>query len=267
MSGESEHKLLYFSPAWSGGLADYARSQADALVDAGTKVVFLTSRRNEIDPASGCCIRKELSPASVGASGNSRLMHKFELARELVANFRQLARIVKREKFDRVLLGSYVEYLAPIWAAQLRRLASCGVVFGTVVHDPVRDYVVGPQWWHRWSVRAAYSFLREAFVHEAIELDTGRPMPRLRTTVIPHGPYRFPPPRLGREQVRARLKIPREAKVLLSFGQVRDGKNLDLVIRAIARESQAYLVVAGKVSSTIWSMEPNSMSWHSSRST
>src|SRR5271166_3160203 len=250
MSGESEHKLLYFSPAWSGGLADYARSQADALVDAGTKVVFLTSRRNEIDPASGCCIRKELSPASVGASGNSRLMHKFELARELVANFRQLARIVKREKFDRVLLGSYVEYLAPIWAAQLRRLASCGVVFGTVVHDPVRDYVVGPQWWHRWSVRAAYSFLREAFVHEAIELDTGRPMPRLRTTVIPHGPYRFPPPRLGREQVRARLKIPREAKVLLSFGQVRDGKNLDLVIRAIARESQAYLVVAGKVSST-----------------
>jgi glycosyltransferase involved in cell wall biosynthesis len=75
-------------------------------------------------------------------------------------------------------------------------------------------------------------------------------MPRLRTTVIPHGPYHFSPPRLDRDRVRAGLKIPGDAKVLLSFGHVRDGKNLDLAIRAITGAPRVYLVVAGKVSST-----------------
>ena len=77
-----------------------------------------------------------------------------------------------------------------------------------------------------------------------------RPLSRLRTTVIPHGPYRFPPPQNSCEQVRAGLRIPREAKVLLAFGHVRDGKNLDLAVRALAAEPETYLVVAGKVSST-----------------
>ncbi len=46
------------------------------------------------------------------------------------------------------------------------------------------------------------------------------------------------------------MKISGEAKVLLSFGHVRDGKNLDLAIKALAGEPQVHLVVAGKVSST-----------------
>jgi glycosyltransferase involved in cell wall biosynthesis len=128
----------------------------------------------------------------------------------------------------------------------LRRLAQSGVVFGAVVHDPVRDYVVGPRWWHRRSVAAGYSFLREAFVHEAIELDTVLPMPRLRTTVIPHGLYRFPAARRSREAMRAELELPAGARVMLAFGHIRDGKNLDLALRAMASVPDVFLVVAGR---------------------
>jgi glycosyltransferase involved in cell wall biosynthesis len=119
-----------------------------------------------------------------------------------------------------------------------------------MVHDPVRDFIVGPRWWHRHSIAAAYSFLREAFVHEEIQLDTVRPMPSLRTTVIPHGPFRFPGPAESHEQVRKKWAVPQEAFIVLSFGHIRDGKNLDLMVRALPDLPSAYLVVAGKEQSS-----------------
>ena len=246
----SKRRLLYFSPSWFGGLADYAQAQTAALAKMGVQVVFLTSKRNTLVPGDGCEVRRELETSQDASELRLPVLRKVDQVRQMLGHFKTLVRTIDAERFDRVLMASYVEYLAPLWAGQLRRLAGGGVVFGAVIHDPVRDFVLGPLWWHRWFVAAAYSFLREAFVHEAIELDTGRPMPNLRTTVIPHGPYRFPRPRRDREQVRAALQIPCSAKVLLSFGHVRDGKNLDLAIRALAGEPRTYLVVAGRVSSS-----------------
>ena len=131
-----------------------------------------------------------------------------------------------------------------------RELAYRGVVFGAIVHDPVRDFVVGPISWHHWSVACGYSFLREAFVHEPIKLDTAWQMPQLRTTVIPHGVYDFPPATETRDVARARLGLPIEARVMLSFGHIRDGKNLDLVLRAMRNFPDLYVVVAGEMQSS-----------------
>ncbi len=121
---------------------------------------------------------------------------------------------------------------------------------GAVVHDPVRDFIVGPLWWHRRSVADAYSFLREAFVHESIVLDTVRPVPHLRTTVIPHGPFHFPDAALSREAARRHWGVPEKAELWLSFGHIRDGKNLDLVLQVLAETPEAYLLVAGKEQSS-----------------
>jgi glycosyltransferase involved in cell wall biosynthesis len=249
-------RLLYFSPFWAGGLADYALAQAEAVAKIGIQVLFLTSKRNALLPA-GCEVRPELGTLQDSPGRRISLVRKFHHARRMLSEFKALARTVLTEGFDRVLMASYAEYLSPLWAGPLRRLARRGTVFGAVIHDPVRDYVLGPLWWHRWSVATAYSFLREAFVHEAIDLDTVRPVPGLRTTVIPHGPLQFPQfnrskeaAQRCREQARAELEIPPQAKVLLAFGHVRDGKNLDLAIRAMASAPEVYLIVAGKVSST-----------------
>ncbi len=213
-------------------------------------MTFLTAPGYKVECTPLYEVRRTLRAPRATRPASIRLWRRALCATVVLRNYFHLANVIRQDRFRYVLAGSYAEYMAPLWVNPLRKLAEKGVVFGAVVHDPVRDYVVGPKWWHRWSVAAAYSFLREAFVHEAIELDTVRPMPALNTSVVPHGPYRFPEPQRSVEQVRASLRIPRDAKVLLSFGQVRDGKNLDLAIRALAGEPQVYLVVAGKVFST-----------------
>jgi glycosyltransferase involved in cell wall biosynthesis len=236
-------RLLYFSPAASGGLADYAREQANALARMGVDVEVLSTGDFSAQPSDQFILNGGLA-----SRWRSRLRLATRLAGvgAILRHIDQLTRVVTTKHYRHVLFGSYAEYLAPLWSGRLLRLAQRGVVFGSVVHDPVRDYVVGPPWWHRRSIADAYSFLREAFVHEPITLDTVRPMPQLRTTVIPHGVLSFPVATTARDQFRRELGIPDSAQVWLSFGHIRDGKNLDLVIRALVRFPNAYLLVAGK---------------------
>lgn len=175
----------------------------------------------------------------------SLIARRLGAARAILRNMRCLADHCLRDMAKPVLCGYYFEYLAPIWAPWLNRLSRRGVNFGSIVHDPLRNFIVGPAWWHHWSTARGYSFVREAFVHEPIELPTVQPMPRLRTTVIPHGPYPFPPATESREEVRQRLKIPPAAQLLLAFGHIRETKNLHLVLEAMAVCPEFYLVVAG----------------------
>ena len=245
----SDYRLLYFSPAWSGGIADYAHEQAKALGKQGVKVIFLTSPLFQKKNEGIYEMRPVLSPSKMFQSSFS-ILRKIAFGFSIIQNIITLSSIISREKFQYVLLGNYSEYLSPLWYLPLWRFAKDGVTLGAIVHDPVRDFVVGPKWWHRWSIACSYSFLREAFVHQVIDLDTVKPMPRLVTTVIPHGSYQFSSPQQSREEVREKLKIPEQAKVLLSFGHIRDGKNLDLVLKAIANLPDVYLVIAGKVSSS-----------------
>ncbi|HEU5397525.1 MAG TPA: glycosyltransferase family 4 protein [Verrucomicrobiae bacterium] len=239
--------MLYFNPSPVGGLADYAHQQADALEQAGVSVEMLATPR--YGPAGRC--RYSILPLLADVADNSsRWRRRISWGRTLLNNYRILARRIREENRAAVLFGAYSEYLAPVWAGTFRGLARAGTTFGAVVHDPVRDYAVGPQWWHRRSIAAAYSFLREAFVHEAIQLETIVPMPDLRTTVIPHGPMSFPAASATREQARKKLSIPDGAFVVLSFGHLRDGKNLDLAIEALAAAPAACLVVAGKEQSS-----------------
>jgi len=105
-----------------------------------------------------------------------------------------------------VLFACYKEYFAPFWAWPLRRLAKNGVVIGTIAHDPVRDFVVGPLWWHRWSVRLGYSFVRHVFVHDDTPVDFGGKRPEgIQVHQIPHGPYEVAEPKIGRLEMRRRL--------------------------------------------------------------
>ena len=231
-----------------GGLADYAHEQANALAELGVAVVMLTTAQH-LPRANR---RYQTRPVLTDSSGGSRskLARRISWVRCLLKNFRTLNQEIRKGDYQTVLLGAYFEYFAPLWAGQFRSLARAKVKFGAIVHDPVRDYVLGPRWWHRRSMAAAYSFLSEAFVHEEIQLDTVCPMPALRTTVIPHGPFYFPDPTESRSQTRKKLTIPENAFTILSFGHIRDGKNLDLALRALADLPSVYLVVAGKEQSS-----------------
>jgi glycosyltransferase involved in cell wall biosynthesis len=147
-----------------------------------------------------------------------------------------------------VLFDCYKEYFAPFWVEPLQRLAKKGLVMGTIAHDPVRDFVVGPLWWHRWSVRLGYSFVQHVFVHDDTPVDFGGKRPEgIEVHHIPFGAYPLCPPRVAREEVRNRFGFAHSDIVFFAFGQIRDGKNLDLFLRAMTKlPENVKLLVAGK---------------------
>ncbi|MCF3648443.1 glycosyltransferase [Synoicihabitans lomoniglobus] len=190
-------------------------------------------------------------PIPVTRPGRPRWQRLWDFLAWILATNLALDRAIAEQRPDAVLLPGWSEYFAPLWAWQLRRWRRRGVRFGAVIHDPVRSHQVGPLWWHRWSMAQAYSFLDVAFVHEPIKLETGsRCFPALQTVVIPHGIYHFGSARQSRLAARERLGLPGGKPVFLSFGHIRDGKNLDLFFQAMERFPEVHLIVAGKEQSS-----------------
>ena len=243
-------RLLYYSADSSGGLADYAHEQCNALSQLGIEVTLLCAPDYPAKRGEKYRIAPNLNagnnPNKASSTSSNKFIRAAQYANMVLSNFRRLAEFVEVQDFQTVIIGSYTEFMAPVWSGRLRKLARKGVVFGAIVHDPVRDFVLGPLWWHRWSIACSYSFLQEAFVHEFIELDTIFPVQQLRMTVIPHGPYQFPKATKSREEIRINLSLPADAKVMLSFGHIRDNKNLELIIQAMSYRPSVYLIIAGK---------------------
>jgi glycosyltransferase involved in cell wall biosynthesis len=237
-------RLLYFCLSSVGGLAEYAHHQASELAAQSVDVTLLCGIDWPFGKETAYRQRREL-PKRHPQRKEARWRSQLRLARYLLVSHFGLVRILHETGIKRVLMCTYLEYLAPVWAPSLRRLNRSGVVFGAIVHDPVRDHIVGPQWWHRHSISEGYSFLRELFVHEAIDLSADHRRNDLRITVIPIAPYEYPAPSKSRQDFRAELTLPPDAVVALSFGHIRDGKNLDLILQAMADVKEVFLIVAG----------------------
>lgn len=246
--GSSENsKVLFFVPSIAGGLAEYAFYQADALSRLGAQIKclvapgFLDARETPF-PTIVC-----LPGATSGK--HSRVIRKIRQIWNLLAGQAMLAWRVWRDRPELVLLDSYVEYLSPLWIWPHWLLAKfCGIRYAANLHDPVRSYQIGPAWWHRLSVRLAYRPLDFVLVHD--QLPEPSPVPsRVRVVQVPHGLFeiRGTPP--DRDAVRHKWGVLAGQQVFLAFGFVRDGKNLDLAIRALAQVPAAFLVVAGSVAS------------------
>jgi glycosyltransferase involved in cell wall biosynthesis len=239
--------ILIFSPSSEGGIAEHTFYQANALQKAGAQVVclvspsFLEGRKSEFrkipclpDPVVG----------GVGWTKKLRIAWRIILSRYI------LAWQVIRHRPDLVLLDSYVEYLAPLWIDPHILLTRIfGFRYAANLHDPVRSYAIGPLWWHRLSVWLAYQSLDFVLVHHALADQSVVPN-RVRVVLAPHGLYDMNSGSFDSQRVRREWGISLEQKAFLCFGYVRDGKNLDLAIKALAEVPDAVLVVAGSVAST-----------------
>ena len=234
--------LLVFCTADHGGLADYAHAQCEAIAKIGYPVVLLAPRGFPFH--SSLYKKLPLSCLKLNRPAG-RLHQQLATASTILRQHIELNRALASTGAQQVLFTTYSEYLAPLWAFRFRRWKRKGVRFAAVVHDPVRDFVLGPRWWHRLSISQGYSFLDVALVHAPIQLDTVSPQPQLRTQVIPHGPYRYPSPSSEAAELRSRLAIAPQAKLLLCFGHIRNNKNLQLILQAIAQLSEVWLLVAG----------------------
>ena len=239
-------RLLYFAPYSHGGLADYTQAQADALGQEGVEVTILCRPTFSNERSGSFTTLPRLKEAKAPSRSFLKKLDHFSW---ILEDVKQLDLVIRKFNYHHVIL-SFSEYLAPFWTWRLVKHANRGVRFGAIVHDPVRDFVLGPKWWHHYSIQKAYSFLSNAFVHEPIELELGNANPELITSVIPHGIYSFPPSKMTHEKAKASLQIPDQSTVLLSFGHIRDGKNLDLIIKSLKSLPDCYLIVAGKEQSS-----------------
>lgn len=234
-------KLLIWCELGTGGIADYAHDQAAALSDRGIDVELLcppSFMKGRTFSYAVSPILQDLRPSS---PSSSRALRAWRLTRGILANAQRVAAEISAHR-PHAVLTHFSEYLAPFWAWRMRRLQRTGIHFCSVLHDPVRNHVVGPAWWHARSVNAAFGFLQTVFVHTREAM----PVPKeVEVRWIPHGVYPFPPPTRARTEVRRELEVPEGAKLLTSFGYVRDNKNLDLIIQAIADLPSLYLIVAG----------------------
>lgn len=105
-----------------------------------------------------------------------------------------------------------------------------------------------------WVAQATYRLAHRVIAHNRAscgELTTTLGIPADRVDVVPHGNYlSFVPPPGDREAARREIGVPRDAKVLLFFGQIKQVKGLDLLLRAmpgiLGEVPSAFLVVAGR---------------------
>jgi len=240
--------ILMFCPSAYGGIGEHAFYQATALQKSGTKVIclvapaFLDGRETEFEKV--VCL---INPISASGQG---IVRKMKLAWRIIANYWMLAWQIIKRRPDLVLLDSYVEYLSPFWVWPHWMLARVfGVKYAANLHDPVRHYAIGPEWWHRLSVRLAYLPLDFVIVHD--ELAESTVVPRsIRVVKAPHGLYEISESVTDVAAIRRKWGVRDGQKVFLAFGFLRDGKNLDLAIQALKSVPEAFLVIAGSVASS-----------------
>jgi glycosyltransferase involved in cell wall biosynthesis len=234
--------LLIYCPLSHGGVAEHAHYQARALHRLGVRVCVLAAKDFLQGRDVPYPVERILPTAPAGKPG---LQRRIRHALWLAALPWLLAARIWRTRPASVLLGSYSEYLSPFWIWPHLVLRGCrGVRYGANLHDPVRDFQLGPRWWHRLSVRLAYEGLDYAIVHQT-GYPAGTVPPHVKVYEAPVGVYDIATRADPSGAPERSPRLAPDASVLLCFGHIRDNKNIDLLIRALPAFPNLHLVVAG----------------------
>ena len=147
-----------------------------------------------------------------------------------------------------VLHFSNINHLTfPFWR---RLLKKAGMRVAISVHDVKRHKRILSRWWEDRQLKACYRYADALFVHSAYqarELMTFAGVREEKIHIVPHGPYEHGLVSSSRDEIRAALGLAAEQSVGLFFGQIRDEKNLDRLIRALSESTaRPYLIVAGQ---------------------
>jgi glycosyltransferase involved in cell wall biosynthesis len=245
--------ILFHSPNSSGGLAEYTRCQAHAFWMMGLDIVLLCPENFLQGREIGVPCKRVYKPFKKRADSrvqSSQLPRLLANAANLLGVQWRLAWEILIRRPDVVVLDSYMEYLSPLWVWPhwlLSRLLR--VRYVAILHDPVRDFMVGPEFLHKLSVRLAFLPLKLCILHQ--HLPDRSQIPRHVSLVeAPHGLFHLQETDTCPERVRSEWGVPADKVVFLSFGFIRDNKNVDLLIRALTGNPEAVLVVMGSAQSS-----------------
>ena len=240
--------ILIHCPNSHGVVPDQVHKQAEALHGLGIKVLVLSGAgyartRTAEYPVLPCM-------AEGATTHNSGFFsRKVGKALQTVRNQLRFAWEVYRHRPALVLSGGHVDAQSPIWIwphvliVLLRR-----TVYATNLHFSTREHIIGPKWWNRLSATLAFKPYRIGVAHKRLAPPTKLPG-YIRTVEVPIGPEKTTPLHENPKLIRKKWNVPRGKKVFLAFGTIRNHKNLDLAIRALLDNPDAYLVILGSVPS------------------
>lgn len=170
-------------------------------------------------------------------------------ARFLVGQFinpRRLARRSREFEADVVHICNINHLSYPTWEKQF---PITGPKIAVSVHDVERQKGIICKPWEAWQLRRFYRRADILFVHsesQASALVDFAAVDRKKVEVVPHGPYEYAVPTESREETRRRLGIPEGVRLGLAFGLIRDEKNIDRLIDALANQpDDSHLLIAG----------------------
>lgn len=233
--------ILIFAPSVDGGIPHYTHHQAAELARRGIAVTMLCPGDH---PWDGKAHGYRQIRALASAPGGRSVWHKALSVLNHVWIHYQLLWYVLRLRPDAVIFEANTEFYGALWAWPHILLSWLGTIYVMTLHDPVRGLWFGPKWFSRLSLWAAYRLLSGGLVHGDPPPTTYRPK-WLKIASVPHGLFdhmeRSAPP----YDLRAKLRIPRDSFLLLSFGHIADRKNQHLLVEAVSRLPGASLVIAG----------------------
>ena len=234
--------MILLEPLGRGGIAEYTRELARALVAEGASVELVTAADHEYGAPPGIKTLG-LIPWLRDRGRISRALRAARLG-PLVNALRFLAvlpRIVRRaHRADVVHVQGF--YFPPLLALTMLALRAGG---GRVVHTPHNTFDRGRA--HRLPRRLMAACSARTIVHARADLPA-MPLPA-RAVVVPHGEYgsiaRTAPP-ADRAGARASLAARDGETVVLLYGQLRPDKGIGDLLKAAAVVPFVRVVLAGE---------------------
>lgn len=252
MKERSPLRFLVFIPSFHGGIAPCACQQSYELARRGHPVTILTHQALHIERMPNLRVVRLLFLAPDRLRG--AFIRRAALAATTIVNHWLLALVALVVRPDVVLFDCFSELLAPLWGwPHLLISRMSGIRYAVTVHDPDRRRLMGPLWWHKLSVRAAYAPFAVALAHGVERLRADLFPSHILVWDAPLGMFPIGAPE-AREcndsprvaSLRERLGVPSDSRVALVFGYIGDRKNLDIILSAIARSPKLHLLVAGR---------------------
>lgn len=171
-------------------------------------------------------------------------------SRFLISQFANPARLFRRARETNVDIVhlSNINHLTFDWWKRSVNAGPFRVV--ATVHDVRRAKAMLNRRYEDRQLKNFYQRADGLFVHsrsQARELQEFANVKEERIHLVPHGPYDYGRPSADPAELRSRFSLPGNKQIALVFGNIRDDKNLDRLIRIWPRFSRdTHLVVAGR---------------------
>lgn len=155
-------------------------------------------------------------------------------------------RYANQQNFDILHLANINHLSFPVWK---RRIERTNIKVVATAHDITRQKSIISRRWEDTQLKNFYQFADALFVHSQYQADELMAYAEIdweKIHIVPHGTYPHSIVAESRLVLRRKYSVPNNEIIVLFFGQLRDEKNLEGLLSALALfKKPLHLIIAG----------------------